>query len=624
MITTVFDTAAIFRREFTARWGLLWAALYIAVLIVVVPLWPFISHFERADVRDLMSVGSALGAGLALSIGLGATFFGRDLSEGRLGFYFERPVRSVAVWLGRFLAVLSLVVLFEGLILIPAWLSSSWGVSILTFLGWPDGLGIAGWTAIFVAGPAFLLLLAHAVGVMARAKTAWLVLDLLGFMSTGVVAWLCVRPFVEGHFDDALLVVGLALAASALAALLAAFAVGVHLGRCDLARAHRALSITLWGVVAVTFGAVAAYSAWLSNFGPSELGEFRVTEVAANGPWIEVEGTSPGHLDVERSFLFSTTDSRWMPVPPRSYARFSENGQRALLIKERREGKPGFVSYVDLNGSELEPVDTTIVVDNDADDYLSPSGRYLAIREESVLSVYELDEERLMTAIRLPEDLREDWLQYVGDSVIRLSDQSGEPGDWTISIHEVDIGTGAIKQTGLLTVELEYFSRSFSQDSKYAFIKSYRYPDSSEIGHIVDVRTGEVIRPIEGFWRFLSDGRVLRVIRDGDDAESIVVEEPTGEGTVVKYDLPNIRDLRGIWEGRSEYLLFEHSPGNDESGYVSYRVVSLNLESGEMQRVGEGLRPEGGLLFRKGGHTLVRWDPDSGELVPVVVGLGRS
>ena len=68
MITTMYDTATIFRREFVARRPLLWAAAYIAVLIAVVPLAPFISALERTDVRDLMSVGSVLGAALALSI----------------------------------------------------------------------------------------------------------------------------------------------------------------------------------------------------------------------------------------------------------------------------------------------------------------------------------------------------------------------------------------------------------------------------------------------------------------------------------------------------------------------------------------------------------------------------
>jgi hypothetical protein len=279
------------------------------------------------------------------------------------------------------------------------------------------------------------------------------------------------------------------------------------------------------------------------------------------------------------------------------------------------------VTYVDLGEADLEPVVTNIVVDNNADDYLSPSGRYLMIREESVLSVYELADQRLVKAIRLPEDLRDDWPQYFEDSVIRFYDESGEPGDWTISINDVDIGTGAVKQTGFLTIEFEYFSRSFSPDFRYAFIKSHSYPDSSEIGHIVDVRTGEVIRPVELFWRFLRDGRVLRVIRDGDYAKSIVVEEPTTDDPVAEIEIQDVRELRMIWDWRPAFLFLAHSPEHDETGYVAYRVESLNLDTGKMRRVGEGLRTAGNLLFWRGGRTLVRWDPNSGELVPVVVGV---
>jgi hypothetical protein len=643
MITTALDTAAIFRREFRSRRDLLLAATYIAVLIAVMPYLPFIADSDRADVRDLSSAGAALAAGLALSLGLGASFFGRDLSEGRLGFFFERPVRSVAVWLGRFLAVLVLVVMCEGLILLPLWLGSGSGLSILTFINWPSGLGAAGWTAVFVAGPALLLLLAHALGVMVRARTLWMVLDLLGFTGAGIIAWLCLRPFVAGRFDEALLVVGLALAGSFLLALLAAFAVGVHCGRCDLARVHRVLSITLWSVAVVTFGGVVAYSAWLSDFDPSELRTFGVGPVTVNGEWIEVQGKSPGRFDVRRHFLISTTDSRWMKVPShpnrwRWSIRFSGDGNRALWLTTGGEERPGFVSYVDLDKGGLESVTTSIVMDGDANEFLSEDGSRLAIEDDGVLSIYDLDSERLLTAVRLPEELHDARGGiFVDASTIRFYARSGKPGDWTMSITEVNADSGAIDHTGSFDVDSKHFWSALDAELQYLAATSWRVSGSSRVGNIFDARTGEWIRPVADFAAFLHDGRVLRVIREGRNEKSVVVEHPTGENSVVR-DLPDVRDYLIFGEGLPGHLLLAHVAEVTTDREI-FQVDLFNLETGATESVGKGLspvaffdwaygsgwyrrKPIGQRLFRKDQHTLVRWHPDSGELVPVIVAVG--
>jgi hypothetical protein len=642
MIATMFDTAAIFRREFVARWDLLWAALYIAVLVAVVPLAPFIPSIERADVRDLMSVGSALAAGLALSIGLGATFFGRDLSEGRLGFYFERPVRSVAVWLGRFLAVLTLVVLFEAVTLLPAWLSSSEGLMIMSYVGWPESFGAVEWTVTLVAGPAFLMLLAHAVSVMVRARTAWLFLDVIGCVATLIVAWLCVRPFVVEDFEDALLVVGLALAASVFLALLAGFAAGVHSGRCDLGRVHRVLSVTLWGTMAITFGAAAVYGEWLRIFEPTDLSYFEVGRVSLNGEWAEVKGTARWRQDVERRFLISTMDSRWLRLPSRSggwrwSVSFSEDGSRVQWFDIDRGEEVGFLAYADLDEGTLEPVITSIMMNSDSYDYLSPSGRRLAVTDDRVLSVYDFDGEQLLTAVRLPDEFQGSRPVFVNDSTIRLYRRSGEPGDWTMSIAEVDVRAGTVNHTGSFAIGSEYAGSAFDANLRYMVVRTRRdeYDYYPRIGNIIDARTGAFIRPITDFAAFLHDGRVLKIVREGDDPKSVVVEDPTGENRV-ELDLPDVRDLTIIGEGQAGHLLLAHS-SDITSPYRSDQIDLFNLETGTTQNIAKGLRPDSGYrwaygqgwyrggpagqrLFWKGRRILVRWDSNKAELVPVVVG----
>jgi hypothetical protein len=86
-------------------------------------------------------------------------------------------------------------------------------------------------------------------------------------------------------------------------------------------------------------------------------------------------------------------------------------------------------------------------------------------------------------------------------------------------------------------------------------------------------------------------------------------------------------------------LLLAHSGKNTGSRlYYNSQVDLFDLETGAIEMVGNGLKrvsrhnwadgsgwfrpePAGQRLFWKDDRTLVRWDPDSGKLVPVVVGV---
>jgi hypothetical protein len=129
----------------------------------------------------------------------------------------------------------------------------------------------------------------------------------------------------------------------------------------------------------------------------------------------------------------------------------------------------------------------------------------------------------------------------------------------------------------------------------------------------------------------------LRVIREGREEKSIVVEDPTGEGSVVR-DLPGVRDYLIFGEGLPGHLLLAHAVGITGNREI-FQVDLFNIETGATESIGEGLipvrvydwangsgwyrrEPTGQLLFRKDQHTLVRWDPDTGELVPLIVAAG--
>jgi hypothetical protein len=608
MITTMSDTAAIFRREFAARRDLLWAAVYIAVLIVVVPLWPFISHFERADVRDLMSVGSALGAGLALSIGLGATFFGRDLSEGRLGFYFERPVRSVAVWLGRFLAVLTLVVLFEVLTLIPGWLGSSDGLTIMMYVGWPKDFGAIGWAVVLLAGPAFLLLLAHAVGVMVRARTAWLFLDVIGVVVATMTAWVALRPLVAGGFDRAVQVVGLGIVAGVLIALLLAGVIGLVHGRADLPRTHRFLSTTLWGVLIVTFGGLFGYSTWLMSFGPENFQVAGVGYVSPNGQWVEVEGSAKGRLDVRRSFLVSADGKRVFPIPGilerrrglQTFVRVSDDGSRAVWVKPSADGKLGTLWWMDLRTAEFEPVATTITLSGDPRLEISPDGSSVAFIDNQTLSVFDLREERLLTVVRAdePYSLR---FRYTSPDNLRLMETTYEDLyqlEWkrSLAFSDLAVRRGAQPQV-----------RNIVRDSKSRFVHidpglEYVVPGFDTSGsptraanlqqRVFDAGSGALVKEVKGsFGGFLPEGWFWSLDVPADGMATLVFDSlrPTGQTSTIDLGALPQSIVVGGHVGGVAFIARDHEYRDRSPSGAWKGIEAFDLETGAHRPVGRNL-----------------------------------
>ena len=88
---------AIFSRELAARREVLWLAAALGLLAVAIPLLPGLEGQRPEEIVSVTSGAVALLVGLLLAAAFGVGLIGRDLSEGRLGFYFARPVSGIAI-----------------------------------------------------------------------------------------------------------------------------------------------------------------------------------------------------------------------------------------------------------------------------------------------------------------------------------------------------------------------------------------------------------------------------------------------------------------------------------------------------------------------------------------------
>jgi len=660
MITTIYDTALIFRREFEARSHILWAGLAVAAIALILPFLPSLSAWHNGDIRDLMAVALALGTGIVLSIGLGATLFGSDLSEERLGFFFERPVASAAIWLGRFLAVLLLVVLCEITILAPAGLSSYHGLSIVEYLFEGLSFNTVDWVLALLAGPAFLLLSSHCISVMIRARSAWLILDLVGFTLIGPAIWLTLNPLVSLRAETAALVVGTAIATSVFLALLAGTAASVSCGRTDLRRAHQYLSVTLWAALTITIGATAAYASWLVNIKPRDFDEYRVLTTSSNGKWIDLSGTAKGHLDIRRRYLFFTEGQRTVPLPGTnswsSDTRVSSSGNRAIWRGKAGFRYPSFLWHVDLESAGAQPIETTVLVSSNGKFRLSPNGRRMAVVNNGLLSVYELEDERLIATARVPGARGYPVFRFSSPDNVRflraVSDGTPWPDtNWSVGVSELAIDARGKPTDHVLLPPSRKYRIEFDQNLRLCVtgLKPYGWradadgADEHLPTKVFDAITGDYIKTVRGDWGDFLSGGGFWSTQQADSGEMWLFVEQLDGKAPIKHNLglfdrkPHIFEIPDYGLVIASYLPSEG--GQRYSSSYWGRVEILDIESGERHLIGKRLMRGhmGGrdtsvqvgrfgirgydtepTLFQNEQGVLLGWDPEKGLLVPIL------
>jgi len=475
---------------------------------------------------------------------------------------------------------------------------------------------------------------------MVRARTAWLFLDIAGAVIIAIFAWLNLRPMLEIGAVIALWVVAGALIAALLIALSVGGAIGVAVGRVDLKRTHGALSLALWGTLAICIAAITVYGGWLRDFGPRDFNDVDVMTVAPDGGWVEAVGRAKGRLDVKRRYLVSTTANRWLPLPARwqgygSDVVYSGDGSTAIW----RAGGP-----VDEPRGRPDPMarPTNLVVSPEAPLTLSVDGARLAILEQGTVSVYELGEERLVKAIRLPEDLRRGAVVFIDPNTLRLFARFDVDDAESVLIAEIEVATGELVRIGVIPGlgEITWFAVDAALEHMVVSTKSEGDLGSERRLH--DAKSGALIRNLDvaGFPRFLEDGRMVLTSESDDGSVTLVVDPIEGEGRIV-HTMRAAVGSRVLGEAVPNGVIVSHlvDPTDRTQGI---RIALFDVDTGEIRNIGSHLRgpvrwfpwqngaamgffwhcnqPAASRLFIDQSGALVRWDPESGKLIHVVGG----
>lgn len=232
---------AVAARELRERWLLLPGAIVAGFFPLVVP-----AFGESREIAPTVGiVGSAL-FGIAAAVVIGSSMLARDAANGRLGFLFSRPLPWGTIWGGKWLAAIALAATTSLLMAIP------WTVAYpLSSLGghhgdsWLRAFWESGAPSPFAVILLLAIGLANFMGTAFRSRSSWLAVDLFLVL---LAVWTVRRSVAPLRWE---LLTPLGILATAFCV---ASAVQVAVGRTDLQRAHRAMSLVFWAIVFLALG----------------------------------------------------------------------------------------------------------------------------------------------------------------------------------------------------------------------------------------------------------------------------------------------------------------------------------------------------------------------------------
>jgi hypothetical protein len=621
---------AVLEREIFERRLLAVVALILGLVPIVLPLVPGLlpGGFSAEDLRSGLAIGLAMLLTTLFALFIGGTIIAGDLAERRLGFYFARPLSGLAIWAGKTVAALVLVLGCGLLVLAPAALlgidSNPFGVQAM-------GLGWTGSAALWSVGLLGLVLAAHAASLIVRSRSPWLFLDLVALGTVTGLYWSASRrltvagvgvlvPWGRNPLGDPLQWIAGGFLLVVVLALAVAGALQVVRGRTDLRRGHRFLSQTLWGVLLAAAFLLAALSVWWVGGGPGDLRSVDEVLGAPSGGWVALVGSSSRIAALRQGFLYNLRSGRFVRagfgtstndfVPE---VRFSADGRRAVWVAYDQVPfqSPLVLFRLDLDHPGAAPVRTLISFPRAPVSLaLSPDGRRVAdygYYAEKRVTVAEVDSGRVLAAAEYDPTVGQPHLDFADADHLRVYEASRFPvsgaregGVKGPRILELDLTSrmprlapvGALQTTGAIASfmplppgTLGMSSLNLSPSGDHILLH-----DRKSL-NLCDARTGEVLKELAGrrsTGAFLADGRIVVASPGSPAGRELRLFSPDGRSelrrfsfaaahTVVVADQPGpdlLRVVVGAPKSPWEVRLLDLASGTSRS-LGARRLVSL-------------------------------------------------
>jgi hypothetical protein len=515
---------------------IVWAAAAVASLVAILsPLVPGLHHQAASDVRTAMALFLAGSFYLGLALILGASVVGRELKDGRMGFYFSRPLSAFAIWGGKFLGATLLAAGSVLLILLPT-----------AFLDFPQSLRIEKPEPLVVvaaAAAAFASFHAvHAASLAVRSRSPLLLLDLVLAGGVALTTAAVARNLVREHAAGALRHGWFLFALIASAAFIAASFVSVARGRTDIRAAHRALSVVLWGILLPGTVLFAFYGHWGLAAVPKDVRAVANISAAPSGSWVAISGPARGRAGYRASFLWNVANGRFRKLeePDSSESLiFSRDGRLAAWLERDSTGRSFDLRAVRLEDGSMTSFEPGLSFQSQWTPLvLSPDGERIAAVETrapapALLSVYQIRTGKLLASA---STTRARNLFFVTPDRVRIyafDDREPRVAAGPLEISELDVPSKKIETIGRINSLANRFTLRTETSGRRMLVQEFGGKGIREI-RLHDGRTGESLAVLSTGDAvstrradFLSDGRIA-VAEAGPKEARLRILSPDG------------------------------------------------------------------------------------------------
>ena len=487
-------------REFEEKRFVAYAAVAFAILPFLLGLIPMSHGKSPREAIALASLLLATGFTLGLAVITGASFVGRDLSDGRMSFYFSRPVASTSIWFGKLTAGILMIVGCFGLIIAPAWLAT--GELWKSF--WTLTLGES--TAYVLTVALSLFLIAHVIGTFVRSRSPLIAADFAAAVLCGVAIWFLALPLAKGMAFTLIKWLLISLAITLALAIIGGGAWQLERGRTDRRRNHLALSQFLWGAMAVALLIAAGYVAWVVSVKPADLTTRIYASHRAGSPFLVLGGQARNRGDYNAAYLIDVGDGSVRRIQPQGVGgiHFSRDGGSAV-VPRAENGSADLVIYT---RGAAGPAETGLTISHFSEFFISDDANRIATIVGGILSIYDVPQKRTLVSVRVPYEGR---LYYQGyfltPDLFRLYIRAQDG----MSIYELDTRARGLRTTG--AIETGGFV-TFAIDPAASRMLVRRHGvDGITLN---DARSGALIKTVVSGkdvqnFRFLRDGRMAIV-----------------------------------------------------------------------------------------------------------------